>query len=310
MACGVVSQTEPEYVVYFREADLAESAGGDALRAEPVSVEGGNTVRTAQQLMEALLAGHQDETLQSTIPAGTQLLLLNVEGGQARVDLSSAYANLSGIRLTMADYAIALTLTQLPEIFSVKITVRGQELAYRDKQIFAARDVLLSPRGDVVSTVTVQLYFRSEAGELVPEERVLELYEGDTQVGAVVRALENGPEEDSLSADHAGEFPRPFRVAEEDVCYVNLSSAPAGGFAGDGCAFRGNAVAAKISLLPGIRAGGAVPGGWRICQKLWPCEHCAALFGRMKKANGGGRTSCPAAVFMYPKTAARQKRRQ
>ena len=52
VACGVVSQTEPEYVVYFREADLAESAGGDALRAEPVSVEGGNTVRTAQQLME------------------------------------------------------------------------------------------------------------------------------------------------------------------------------------------------------------------------------------------------------------------
>ena len=225
VACGVVSQTEPAYVGYFREADLAESAGGDALRAEPVSVEGGNTVRTAQQLMEALLAGPQDETLQSTIPAGTQLLLLNVEGGQARVDLSSAYANLSGIRLTMADYAIALTLTQLPEIFSVKITVRGQELAYRDKQIFAARDVLLSPRGDVVSTVTVQLYFRSEAGELVPEERVLELYEGDTQVGAVVRALENGPEEDSLSAV----MPENFRVRsvwqEEDVCYVNLSSA-------------------------------------------------------------------------------------
>ena len=222
VACGVVSQTEPEYVVYFREADLAESAGGDALRAEPVSVEGGNTVRTAQQLMEALLAGPQDETLQSTIPAGTQLLLLNVEGGQARVDLSSAYANLSGIRLTMADYAIALTLTQLPEIFSVKITVRGQELAYRDKQIFAARDVLLSPRGDVVSTVTVQLYFRSEAGELVPEERVLELYEGDTQVGAVVRALENGPEEDSLSAV----MPENFRVRsvwqEEDVCYWRI----------------------------------------------------------------------------------------
>ena len=158
VACGVVSQPEPEYVVYFREADLAKSAGGDALRAQPVSVEGGNTVRTAQQLMEALLEGPQDETLQSTIPAGTQLLLLNVEGGQARVDLSSAYANLSGIRLTMADYAITLTLTQLPEIFSVKITVRGQELAYRDKQIFAARDVLLSPRGDVVSTVTVKLF--------------------------------------------------------------------------------------------------------------------------------------------------------
>ena len=59
----------------------------------------------------------------------------------------------------------------------------------------------------------------------MPEERALELYEGDTQVGAVVRALENGPEEDSLSAV----MPENFRVRsvwqEEDVCYVNLSSA-------------------------------------------------------------------------------------
>lgn len=225
VACGVASREEPEYVLYFREADLTESAGGDALRTEPAMIEGGNTVRTAQQLMDALLAGPRDETLQSTVPAGTQLLSLRVEGGQARVDLSAAYANLSGIRLTMADYAIALTLTQLPEIFSVKITVLGQELAYRDKQIFAARDVLLSPRGDVVSTVTAQLYFLADTGELEPEEQELELYEGDTQVGAVVRALENGPEEDSLSAV----MPENFRVRsvwqEEDVCYVNLSSA-------------------------------------------------------------------------------------
>ena len=44
-------------------------------------------------------------------------------------------------------------------------------------------------------------------------------------MGAVVRALENGPEEDSLSAV----MPENFRVRsvwqEEDVCYVNLSSA-------------------------------------------------------------------------------------
>ena len=41
----------------------------------------------------------------------------------------------------------------------------------------------------------------------------------------MVRALENGPEEDSLSAV----MPENFRVRsvwqEEDVCYVNLSSA-------------------------------------------------------------------------------------
>ena len=120
---------------------------------------------------------------------------------------------------------MALTLTQVPEIGSVKITVRGQELAYRDRQIFLSRDVLLVPEEDVVSTVTAVLYFLNGEGALTPEERTLDLYEGDTQVYAVARALENGPESKELSAV----MPEGFRVKsvwlEEDVCYVNLSSA-------------------------------------------------------------------------------------
>ena len=100
---------------------------------------------------------------------------------------------LSGVELTLADQAITLTLTQLPDILSVQITVRGQELAYRSKQVFTARDVLVAPEGDVVGTAEVTLYFPDESGVLQPEERTLELYEGDTQVSAVARALENGP---------------------------------------------------------------------------------------------------------------------
>ena len=76
----------------------------------------------------------------------------------------------------------------------------------------------------MVGTVQAVLYFLDENGVLAPEERTLELYEGDTQVFAVARALENGPESKKLSAV----LPEGFRVRsvwlEEDVCYVNLSS--------------------------------------------------------------------------------------
>src|SRR5699024_3447935 len=153
------------------------------------------------------------------IPAGTTLLSLTLNGSQAVVDLSSAYASLSGVELTLADQAVALTLTQLPEIVSVRITVRGQELAYRSKQVFSGRDVLLEPEGDVVSAVEAALYCLDSAGNLAAEERTLPLYEGDTQVGAVVQALAAGPLDESLSAV----FPEGFRPGnvwlEEDVCY-------------------------------------------------------------------------------------------
>ena len=133
------------YDLYFQEADLSAASGGDALRAEPLYIEAGearDTRELAERLVAELLAGPEDPTLVSPIPTETTLLSLELDGARAKVDLSSRYRLLSGVALALADYAITLTLTQLPEISSVSITVRGQQLAYRDRQVFYARDVL------------------------------------------------------------------------------------------------------------------------------------------------------------------------
>ena len=220
-----------EFLVYFREADLDEAAGSDALRAETRRLEGAENWTAAflaEQLMTALLSGPQDESLKSTIPVGTSLLSVELDGSQARVDLTPAYRMLSGVNLTLADYAITLTLTQLPEISSVSVTVRVEELAYRDVQRFYVRDLLLSTNEDVVGTVTALLYFLNENGRLAPEERTLDIYEGDTQVGTVVKALTAGPADKELSPV----LPEGFQVnslwQEEGVCYVNLAAAALG----------------------------------------------------------------------------------
>ena len=228
LALGCAQNTEEEaegYDLYFLRAE--PEMGGGALQAEKAylpELENADPEETAKGLMEALLQGPLDGALKSAVPMGTSLLSLEVSGGRALVDVSASYGSLSGVALTLADYAVTMTLTQVPEISSVKITVRGQELAYRNKQTFASRDVLLLPEEDVVGTVQAVLYFLDENGVLAPEERTLELYEGDTQVFAVARALENGPESKKLSAV----LPEGFRVRsvwlEEDVCYVNLSS--------------------------------------------------------------------------------------
>ena len=228
LALGCAQKTEEEaegYDLYFLRAE--PEMGGGALQVEKAylpELENADPEETAKGLMEALLQGPLDGALKSAVPMGTSLLSLEVSGGRALVDVSASYGSLSGVALTLADYAVTMTLTQVPEISSVKITVRGQELAYRNKQTFASRDVLLLPEEDVVGTVQAVLYFLDENGVLAPEERTLELYEGDTQVFAVARALENGPESKKLSAV----LPEGFRVRsvwlEEDVCYVNLSS--------------------------------------------------------------------------------------
>ena len=181
--------------------------------------------------MNELLKGPADETLKSALPTGTTLLSLEIEGDRARVDLSPSYESLSGVALTLADGAIALTLAQVPEVSSVQITVRGRELAYRERQVLNIRELLLTPEEDVISTVEVMLYYLDQEGRLTAAEQTLDLYEGDTQVSAVARALEEKPE----GRDLYSPLPEGFQVKsawlEEDICYVNLSSAALEGLA-------------------------------------------------------------------------------
>ena len=216
------------YDLYFQEADLTYSAGESPFRTETVYLYDAETdaaPRLAEALVRELLKGPADETLKSTFPAGTTLLSLEIEGDRARVDLSPSYESLSGVALTLADSAIAMTLSQVPEVSSVQITVRGRELAYRERPVLNLRDILLTPEEDVISTVEARLYFLNQEGRLTAAEQILDLYEGDTQVSAVAKALEGRPE----GRDLLSPLPEGFQVKsvwlEEDICYVNLSSA-------------------------------------------------------------------------------------
>ncbi|BAK98513.1 putative germination protein [Oscillibacter valericigenes Sjm18-20] len=215
------------YTLYYMASNLETAAGGDAIGSETVLLEdlqGMDTRAAAEELMETLLAGPQSETLKSPFPTGTQLISTELMDGHATVDLSYPYSTLSGVSLTIADYCITLTLTQLSEISSVSVTVRGQELAYRDKQYFADADVLLSSMEDVVSTVPVTLWFLNEAGELTGVEERLDLYEGDTQLSALVAALEAGPKEREMTSALPEGFTVLTTQLSDGVCYVNLPS--------------------------------------------------------------------------------------
>ena len=213
------------YKLYFLEADLASAPGRDALRAEEVHLDTSGSPSAqelAEQLLQALLAGPIDSTLTAVIPADTALISLELEGTWAKVDLSTRYRMLSGVELALADYAITLTLTQLPEISAVSITVRGMPLAYRDRQTFTARDVLFASNEDVIGLVPATLYVFNAEGQMVPWEVTLDQYEGETQVGTVVKALLGGFEEQ----EYRSPLPEGFQVTsvrlEEDTCYVDL----------------------------------------------------------------------------------------
>ena len=221
LAAGCAQQQEPERTAYlvYQLSDPQGAAGADAI--VPVAVEldiadNASLEEKAASVVQAVLDSG------GSLWEGIELRDVTIQGRRAYVDLNRRYAGLTGIQLSLADYCVTLSLSQLEDISSVTITSDGQELSYRNSQVLMEQDVLLSTMDDVIETVSVSLYFVNEAGELAPEQRALEVYEGQTLAESAIEALLEGPQERELRAViPQGFFINSVRV-EEGVCTLSL----------------------------------------------------------------------------------------
>ena len=225
-ACAQKAQTpQGNYCLYL--VSQAESArGADAISEYPIQIADKDctTQELAQRLLEALLQGSEDAQYLSPFPNGTQVQELSISGKRACVDFSASYGRLSGIDLSLADYCVVLTLTQLDGVNAVTITANGREIPYRRTQLLTAADPLLGSREDTLRPITVQLYFLDrQIGELRAQQQTLALYEGQPRVNALLDALLAGPEnDDTLAPLLSSDFSVLSARIEENTCYLNL----------------------------------------------------------------------------------------
>lgn len=225
--CGVV-QKEQEGLRLYYAASLDTHRGGDAIDSVTIDwdeLPQEDQVARAESVLALLMGMCQEKGFQSPIPAGTTLRSVSIIGGTACVDFSGSYGQLSGMALTIADYCVALSLTQLEGIYAVRITVNEQELAYRDNDLFLAGDVLLTSMDDVVRTLTARLYFPNSDGDLEAEVRLLTQYEGQSAADVVLSALGDGPSDDDLQPlAEKGLSGMTVRM-DNGVCQLNVASA-------------------------------------------------------------------------------------
>ena len=214
-------EQQEELVLWFAVDQSLREVPSVALETQPYQ-----GARTIPDLMQALLDGPgQGSGLISAIPSGTQLLEWTMEGEVAYIDLSQPYGDLVGVDLTMADYCIALTLTQLEEIEGVVITVNGSRPPDREGRILRRDDVVFSGVEEEPVERSAALYFRREGtGELGYELRVFQLTEDESLPQRVLEALLEGPQDDGLlPVLPEGLELRSVRV-ENGVCYADFSA--------------------------------------------------------------------------------------
>ncbi|MBQ3549327.1 MAG: GerMN domain-containing protein [Oscillospiraceae bacterium] len=223
-AAGCAATEEPvEGLVLYGLTAEEERLGGDIISGTTVLPwEELPQEREAQvqAVMEHLMRSEGD--YRSPLPENVKLRQVQLSGSTACVDLSVGYTLLSGMELTVADYCITLSLTQLTGVYAVRITAEGRELVHRSKQTLLSGDVLLSSMDDVVRTLTARLYFLNEEGRLESEERLLTQYEGESAAQVVLNALTEGPENDELLPLLPEDFTGMSARMESGVCHLNI----------------------------------------------------------------------------------------
>ncbi len=143
VACGQTPATpsgqSTDYALYFQPDSYTAGAA-----LVPQAVQLPPDISKAEALITALLAGPTEKGLLSPFPNGVTLRSWSLQEGLIHVNLSEEYGGLSGMDLTLADYAIVLTLCQLEEVEGVTITVENDLMPFRYRQTLYPQDVLLT----------------------------------------------------------------------------------------------------------------------------------------------------------------------
>ena len=221
--CAGAAQEEEQGLKLWFPTDPGQDLLAAALDSCPYQGED----HSIPALLSALLAGPPPDAaaLIPAAPGGTRVLSWSVDNRVAHVELSAAYAELVGIDLTLADYCITLTLTQLPGVDGVRVTSNGGGQSYRDRQALYPGDVLFSGAEEVPVEVTAALYFRREGGDSLGYElRKFRLTEGKVPAKAVLTALIAGPEDAGLLPLLPPQLTVRSAWVDEGVCTADLSA--------------------------------------------------------------------------------------
>lgn len=221
-ACQAREETWEQYEVYF-------PVDGGSFKEAFLDTEQ-VTIQEEENLVDALLArllqGPSGEGMRRAVPEGASVRGWTLENGVLTVDFTRSYGSLSGIELTLADYSVTMTLSQIPEVTSVVTMVEGDTITYRDHQNLKPEDVILSIHRDKPVERVVTLWVLAQDGQNVTlkhQEQSIVLEEDEGIALAVLYALIECTESEGIAGLPAKADVISAEV-KDDICSLDLSA--------------------------------------------------------------------------------------
>ena len=185
-----------------------------------------------QELMDCLSTVPDKLEYKAPLSMGFQVLGVNVQEGKLQINVDSAYKTMPPTTEVLVRAAIVRTLTQLPNISYVGITVDGQQLYDNAGEAvgWMSADQFIDNDGNEINTyelTRIKLYFANADGDKLIAAYREKHYSTNTPLERfVVEELISGP-----SGQVPGLYPtvnpetKIINVMTKDgICYVNFDS--------------------------------------------------------------------------------------
>lgn len=225
-ACGREnSQEENAFQVYF------VSNSETRVEVHTHVMEAVEPKEQIRELMECL--GTNPEKLEYKAPLSMGFEVLDMkqeENGRLQINVSAAYRELSVTTEVLVRAAIVRTLTQLPDVSAVMITVEGNPLydSKNNEVGWMNADQFINNDGNEINTyelARVRLYFADESGtKLIAADREKHYSTNTPLERFVVEELIAGPSGriEGLYPSVNGETKIVNVTTKDGICYVNL----------------------------------------------------------------------------------------
>ena len=134
------STRNSDVLLYFcTDPSDSEQVHGPAIQSQPYF---GPSDPGVEDLVDALLSGPTQSGLSSPFPAGLSLQSWELSDGLLTLNFSEQYGGLTDISLTLADYCLVLTLSQVEGVDTVQIQSVGHTYHSRSHQTLKAEEVI------------------------------------------------------------------------------------------------------------------------------------------------------------------------
>lgn len=187
------------------------------------------------EVLTLLCSVPDNKELKATLTSGINIITYSYDGEQVIVSLGEKYKELSGTTEVLTRAALVRSLTNIPDVNYVMLTVNGESLTDLAGNAIGAMtaDMFVNNAGTQVekveSKVTLRLYFANETGDgLVAVNRELTHNADVSNVPMeklVVEQLISGPASDETYPTISPETKLVNITVKDGVCYLTFDSA-------------------------------------------------------------------------------------